>query len=290
MQRTVVSSPQTRALFPAIDFVLFRQGKEPQVKELLQRYGAFRIRNHGLSSQVKESCFGFAKGFFNQPTERKRNVSSFSGFECETVRGSRIPKESLYVSRTELERYPPVSLLYKEMMDQFMPELLESLSQALDLRFSLQHYHKSGDDTIALHHYPMVEGVERNPAHQDFGLLTLLIQEDAGTTSGLEIADLQSTDKKGSSSIGASARFVPVEPGENEITVFVGNMLPKLARTNQCDAVLRSCVHRVASGDRERYSIACFVHADSMTILDEKGITARGHLENWISRSQAQGH
>ncbi|RAK97561.1 uncharacterized protein BO80DRAFT_428040 [Aspergillus ibericus CBS 121593] len=145
-------------------------------------------------------------------------------------------------------------------MNQFIPALLESLSQALDLRFSLPHYHLSGDDTIALHHYPRVGGGERNPAHQDFGLLTLFIQEDAGGRSGLEIADLQSTDQKGSAAIGASARFVPVEPGENEITVFVGNMLPKLAKRHRCQGGLRSCVHRVASGDRERYSI-CLLRA-----------------------------
>ncbi|KAF7125528.1 hypothetical protein CNMCM5793_001767 [Aspergillus hiratsukae] len=282
---------QTRALFPAIDFAQFQQGNDPEARELLKQYGAFRLRNHGISIHAKDNCFAFARTFFSQSDDLKSKVPSFSGFEREKVRGSPIPKESLYVSKDDLQTYPAVQALYNDI-DRIIPDLLRALSTTLDLPFSLDEYHVNSDDEVALHHYPTIAGVERtrnrNPAHRDFGLLTLLIQEDTEGNNGLEVADLDSTAQRGSA-VGSSARFTPVEPGENEITVMLGNMLPKMAKGKGCEGV-RACVHRVAAGEGERYSIACFIHADGRTVLDNEGTTAGEHREQWVSRSQVLDH
>ncbi|KAF7155543.1 hypothetical protein CNMCM6106_004689 [Aspergillus hiratsukae] len=262
---------QTRALFPAIDFAQFQQGNDPEARELLKQYGAFRLRNHGISIHAKDNCFAFARTFFSQSDDLKSKVPSFSGFEREKVRGSPIPKESLYVSKDDLQTYPAVQALYNT----------ESYPTSSGPYRRLWIYHSHLTNITS-------RDRNRNPAHRDFGLLTLLIQEDTEGNNGLEVADLDSTAQRGSA-VGSSARFTPVEPGENEITVMLGNMLPKMAKGKGCEGV-RACVHRVAAGEGERYSIACFIHADGRTVLDNEGTTAGEHREQWVSRSQVLDH
>lgn len=41
------------------------------------------------------------------------------------------------------------------------------------------------EDTLVLHYYPAIGGEERNPAHKDFGFLTLLIQDSIDSSNGL---------------------------------------------------------------------------------------------------------
>lgn len=157
------------------------------------------------------------------------------------------------------------------------------MSKALQLDFSLNDYREDYEDNICLHHYPVTQRAERNPAHKDFGILTLLIQENATSSNGLEVADLTSTNAQSSEGINESARFIPVCPEADEITVLAGISLQKLAGA----AAVAPSVHRVVTTLSThceqgtwlpRYSIAYFVHPDVKSKLDTRGETAGDYL------------
>lgn len=69
MSNTLASSSRdcahvSRKLFPAVDFGLFRCGTVSEVSKasrLLRTYGAFRIKNHGLSPRVTADCFQYVR-------------------------------------------------------------------------------------------------------------------------------------------------------------------------------------------------------------------------------------
>ncbi|KAE8377061.1 hypothetical protein BDV26DRAFT_264372 [Aspergillus bertholletiae] len=271
MQQTSDSLP------PAIDFARLCRGDEPGLKAVIQRYGAFKVKNHGISVSARNECFSFCKSFFGQPDDLKTTDPAFLRFKGEKVKSTHIPKESLYVSKDKLCDYPPVQTLYKEI-DKITPGLLQALSRTLALDPSLESFHNDKIDQLALHHYPDIPGAsERNPAHRDWDLLTILIYEDTRSSNGLEVAELPATD---------NAEFTPVDPGPDEITILLGSTLPKLSKLHGWGGI-RSCLHRV-SGTGERYSIGCFINVDDDTRLNEEGTTARSHREMWETKSKVK--
>ncbi|OJJ72418.1 hypothetical protein ASPBRDRAFT_538804 [Aspergillus brasiliensis CBS 101740] len=271
-----------RTLPPAIDFMRLCQGRESGLRAVIQQYGAFKLRNHGVSLSTKDGCFAFSKSFFGQSSDLKIANPAFSRFEGEKVKGTRIPKESLYICKPDLCEYPTLQKLSKEF-ERITPVLLREISRVLNLSPPLDSFHTGGSDQLALHHYPEVPGArERSPAHRDWGLLTLLMHEDMGSQNGLEVAELPCSHQGGQPA--NNSKFISVVPGNDEITVLLGNMLPRLSKLYQWEEI-RSCAHRV-SGFGERYSIACFVHADDNMLLHEDGTTAREHREKWETQSK----
>lgn len=144
----------------------------------------------------------------------------------------------------------------------------------------------NGEVEIALHHYPNMPAVrERNPAHRDWSLLTLLLHENTGNNNGLEVAELTDLNS-GKQAAVRDAKFIPVNPANGEITVLVGTMLNTLARYYRWDDI-PSCVHRV-SGTGERYSIAYFLHFNDNTRMKEDGTTARDIRTKWETQSKVK--
>ena len=98
---------------------------------------------------------------------------------------------------------------------------------------------------LSLIHYPVISTglfasgeISRNPAHSDFGTLTLLFQDDI---SGLEIADMGSTSSERSATVERSAKFIRVDPIPGTITVNVGYLLMKWSNGRW-----KNTVHRVS--------------------------------------------
>lgn len=120
------------------------------------------------------------------------------------------------------------------------------------------------DPQLRLLHYPAVQrseierqGHSRINAHSDFGLCTLLFQDDVG---GLEIDP------------GRNGEFVPALPVEGTVVVNVGELMQRLTNDR-----VEATVHRVVSpratdgiGEMlpDRYSIAFFVYPDPETVID----------------------
>ena len=79
--------------------------------------------------------------------------------------------------------------------------------------------------------------IARNPAHSDFGTLTLLFQDDIG---GLEIADLGSANTEKSAEFEATGSFSPVKPVPGTIIVNVGYLLMRWSNKRW-----KNTIHRV---------------------------------------------
>lgn len=118
-------------------------------------------------------------------------------------------------------------------------------------------------ESMGLHYYicqDMTSGEgDYSPPHMDGGTLTILVRDD-GECDGLEIADLQSTEKLNSEGIGREASFLPVPAAPGEVVVFVGTRMQRLFGK----ATARACVHRVRapvqpeSSGAARFSLAIF--------------------------------
>jgi isopenicillin N synthase-like dioxygenase len=109
--------------------------------------------------------------------------------------------------------------------------LLKYLSIALDLgpEKSLSRYHTGSLFVSNLVHYPAISAqllrsgeAARNPAHSDFGTLTLLFQRDVG---GFEIADISLTNKTTNAAVEKSGKFLHAAPCTETILVNAGHLL-----------------------------------------------------------------
>ena len=119
-------------------------------------------------------------------------------------------------------------------------------------------------DEVRLNHYSplptekLSDGKhQRAWPHTDFGMLTLLFQDEAG---GLEVEDRSNTGS-----------FIPIQrESPTEMAVYVSDTLEHMTNKH-----LRAGIHQVVTpigiNDRasgvlpERYSIACFLKADRKT-------------------------
>lgn len=125
----------------------------------------------------------------------------------------------------------------------------------------------------------------RNPAHSDFGTLTLLFQDDVG---GLEIADMTSPNIETSAELERSGTFKHVDPVPGTIVVNVGYLLMRWSngrwkstvhRVSEPPHVLKeqdlhnskTCKRNCGGLDEmipERYSIALFSSPDPETLVE----------------------
>ena len=215
----------------------------------------------------------------------------YSGVEDEKIRGMACMKESftsgnpLDDERSNLwpaeERLPGFRRAQEDLLQdcsKLIHQLLECLSLALSLppQDSFGLYHAGSLFDLDLIHYPPLpaevlasDGVARNPAHSDFGSLTLLFQDKVG---GLEIADPSSTTSSLSADVEREGSFMHIEPEPGTVVVNVGYLL---MRWSNCR--WRNTVHRVSRPPSclkekdeipERYSIACFGTPDSATVVE----------------------
>lgn len=153
------------------------------------------------------------------------------------------------------------------------------LSLALNLRDgdSLGKHHASSSFKLSLIHYPAISAnlhqsglLFRNPAHADFGTITLLFQDDVG---GFEIADMSSTTEVKSAALEKLGNFIHVDPEPGAILVNVGYLLMRWTNSRW-----RNTVHRVSEPPNrakqnegmipERFSIAFFGTPDPATVIE----------------------
>ena len=216
-----------------------------------------------------------------------------------------------------------------EMQDcaRLIHHMLNCLDLALDLntKDSFGQYHASSLFNTSLIHYPAVPvgqlssgKLTRNPAHSDFGTLTLLFQDEVG---GLEVADMSSTSNAASATVERSGRFIHADPEVGTIMVNVGYLLMRWTNGRW-----RNTVHRVSEpphwkeqslqgsniddtrnrgGDGletipERYSIAYFSSPDPATVIEalsccctdqapKKSINAGEYLRKKTAAAYTQG-
>ncbi|KXS97062.1 hypothetical protein AC578_10806 [Pseudocercospora eumusae] len=191
-------------------------------------------------------------------------------------------KESFEVGAEDNELQPPVwlpeSILpgFRKITTDFYwechaisLEILRCVAVGLGLdEDSLIRFHSGRYNQLRLLHYPPVPAEElesgrtaRNPAHTDWGSITMLFQDECG---GLEV---EHPRKPGT--------FIPVNPVEGACVMNIGDMLMRWSND-----LLKSSRHRVRQPPRDdrysgpermtraRYSIPYFIVTDPDTLIE----------------------
>ena len=242
----------------------------------LSEVGFMALQNLGLQQSVIERAFAVSRTFFAEP--RATKVRCAYGLAAENFGYQGLLEESLdpgkpadlketFTMRNLMaagiaaDRWP--SGAFRDEMVSFYDDVLgaaQRLQRLLERALGTPDEffvsrHNGENVTLRLLHYPPVDGASVDAeqmgagAHTDYGMLTLLFQDDVG---GLQV---QSSD-------GA---WHDVPPRPDAIVINAGDLLERWSNGRY-----RSTVHRVLprvpSGDR--FSIALFVDPDSDTKVE----------------------
>ena len=261
-----------------------RQSFVRTVGESLTETGFFAVRNHGIPDELTQRAYAVAKGFFHLPADvkaryhdaTKKGQRGFTGFGKEHAKDSQAPdlKEFWQVGRPDVPDDHPVHRLFgpnfwpTEVAD-FGPTLIELYrhldqlggilleASAVYLDEPVNRFRDMADDSdtiVRVLYYPPVApnvpvGAVRSAAHEDINLITLL---SGATAEGLELKRHDGT-------------WMPVHTGFDTIVVDAGDMLQ-----NVTNGLYKSTTHRVVNpsdASKERFSIPCFVHAQTAVDL-----------------------
>ncbi|MEN7343192.1 MAG: 2OG-Fe(II) oxygenase family protein [Pseudomonadota bacterium] len=265
---------------PVIDFAGYDE-RDPaataslarDVDRALSEVGFMAIRNFGIPKQDIVDVFGSAREFFDGNDAVKQRCAYQSASENFGYQG--VAEEHLdptapadlketFTMRNVVNRplddsrWP--SAAFGSQMTAFYSECLRAafklmrvIAHALDLdpEFFVQH-HSGENVTLRLLHYPAIGDRAVEPgqlgagAHTDYGLLTLLFQQNV---SGLEVR-------------ASDGQWQPVAADPDAVVINSGDLLEVWTNGRY-----RSTPHRVKpiSGDQSRQSIAMFVDPDSVT-------------------------
>lgn len=242
------------------------------IKQACEEHGFFCISNHGISLSLQKDLDRLSREFFSLPLEVKNQIhmklggTAWRGFFSvgeELTSDKPDLKEGLYLgenlsssdarvaSKWPLHGpnlYPDIPN-FQESVEEYISEMtslaqklmrLVSLSLGLEADFIFQHYTKSPTVLFRIFHYPPSPASSDSwgvGEHTDYGLLTILQQDDCG---GLEVK--------------TKSGWVQVEPAPNVFVCNIGDMLELLTRGKYV-----STPHRVKNtSGRERFSFPFF--------------------------------
>jgi isopenicillin N synthase-like dioxygenase len=298
---------------PTIDFEAYDEQDDAalddlasEVSDALTRSGFMKVMNLGITSVQIDHTFALSKWFFSLSEEEKSTsayVSAEENFGYQSLGLERLdPSKPADLKQTftlrdllrhdkQDPRWPTPE--FRDELTNFYKACLEGayriqrvFSKALGLEqdFFVQ-YHQGENVSLRLLYYPssgiddVAEGQLGAGAHTDYGMITLLFQNDIG---GLEVQDGEGT-------------WHSVTPENDAIVINTGDLMERWT-----NGKYRSTPHRVQPklGDVDRYSIAVFVDPDTETpvrVLDsclkpgEKPgypeITAGEHIQERIRAS-----
>ncbi len=242
-----------------------------EIDDALSNIGFMALTHLGLERAAVDNAFAISKDFFSLDAEVKQRCAYGAAAENFGYQGmleeSLDPRTPADLKETftmrnilggaiDRERWPSeafarsVAAFYRQalMASERLQRLL-SLALGVSEEYFVQR-HTGENITLRLLHYPpvMADRVAAEQmgagAHTDYGMLTLLLQDDVG---GLQV---QSED-------GA---WHDVAPRPDAIVINSGDLLERWSNGRY-----RSTCHRVLprSSTRDRYSIALFVDPDS---------------------------
>jgi isopenicillin N synthase-like dioxygenase len=245
-----------------------------EVDAACREIGFFCVTGHGVPAELVERLEAVSRQFFSLPEEEKARIGMARGgrawrgwFPVGAELTSGVPdvKEGLYLGQ-ELgpddprvragvplhgpnlfpERPPDlgeVVLAYVDAVTAAGQLVLRAMAQGMGLEPSWFVEHLTADPTVLFRvfHYPPVPAGERAWSvgeHTDYGLVTLLLQDDVG---GLEVHGPQG--------------WVAVPPRPDALVVNLGDMLERMTGGRY-----RSTAHRVRNvSDRDRLSFPLFL-------------------------------
>lgn len=264
---------------PVIDFSRFDHAPDEVAQQIYRaaaEVGFMGVKSLGVDQEMLREIYAASGAFFALPSEQKQQFGysqaqdnfGFLGIDQESLDPATPPdlKETFtmraaYQYSAQDPRWPSES--FRELMVSFYQHcldrafaLLRAFCLALDLPPDFFEQGISGENTsLRLLYYPSVQADQLQPgqlgagAHTDYGVITLLFQDDAG---GLEVKD-------------AAGQWIPVEPEEGVIIINTGDLVERWT-----NGKLRSTAHRVQPkiGGGERRSIAFFVDPDNDVVVE----------------------
>lgn len=277
-----------------------------RIAEACQDHGFFCIQNHGISQKLQKRLDQLSREFFDLPLVEKNKIHmkfgghAWRGFFAlgeELTSGKPDLKEGIYLGEQLNESDPRVKAgwplhgknLYpdvdglSEAIEDYVTEVtalahrlmeIVSLSLGLKRNFIFENYTKDPTILFRIFHYPP----QKNPedgwgvgAHTDYGLLTILKQDDCG---GLEVKT-----KDG---------WLEVPPLENVFVCNIGDMLELLTKGHY-----RSTLHRVRNkSGKERLSFPFFFdpnfEASITPIPTSQDKRASDEVERWDEKNLHQ--
>lgn len=274
--------PKTPTSIPVIDLgssLAGRAAAAEEVHKAARETGFFYVTNHGIEQRLIDGAFAQARQFFALPVEEKLALSQIPGTArgYERLEGQMLdtgspgdlkegytfaadlsadhPYRNANIPEVAPNRWPaPLPGFRENLLDYYLPmlelgrHLMHLLAVSLDLPETFfDEAYRFANPALRIHRYPPhPANAAFNQlgagAHTDWGVITLLAQDDNG---GLEV---QNAD-------GEWLRALPI-PG-----TFVVNLGDMIARwTND---LYHSTMHRVLNdiSGADRYSMALFYNA-----------------------------
>ncbi|PVI01596.1 Clavaminate synthase-like protein [Periconia macrospinosa] len=249
-----------------------------EIYDAFSTVGWVYIKDHGIPQTRVDSVFELAKIFFDLPLEKKyswrlKDAKVNQGYtgDGDEANGGVDHKECYEHRRYNNDLCPSAEELpgFRDTLDEFYGQcltlglnVLKCLAMALELGDNFfDNITKTADPQLRLVHYPSIErkileqeGHARIIPHTDFGLCTLLFQDQTG---GLEVDPFHTGEFK---------QALPI-PGT--VLINIADLMQRLTN-GRC----RSTIHRVVSpktpGDilPARYSIPFFIHPDADVLID----------------------
>lgn len=250
-------------------------------------YGFMKLVGHGVPDAVVAGTFQAAERFFSQPEEAKlpyQERKTNRGFQpmFDNVKPGQKPsgQEAFSMGHPIPPEDPDLLSLpfYAATPWPTLPGFREQLETCYHAMFAVgervlsafalhlgapvdffANVSRNTYSNLRVVHYPPQEAVAHVAdvgvrAHEDQGLVTLLIQDMNG---GLEV-------------LGPEGDWLPVVPDERAIVLNVGKLL-----TRWTNGHLKSAMHRVINrSGRERYSIPLFVHPNYHQVIDPRDFAA----------------
>jgi isopenicillin N synthase-like dioxygenase len=240
----------------------------------LRDSGFMALGNIGFEPALVADTFAAARRFFASSDALKQRCAYRSAAENFGYQGIGIEKldpnrpgdlKETFTMRNVLkaplaaERWPDAA--FQAQMDAFYRRAMQAAARlqrllALALGQPREFFvacHGGENVTLRLLHYPPIEAAQAQQmgagAHTDYGMLTLLLQDDVG---GLQVQDR-----------AGNWHEVPPRPGA--VVINCGDLLERWSNGRY-----RSTTHRVLPRlqGRDRYSIAMFVDPDSATQVE----------------------
>ncbi len=244
-----------------------------QIEAACRDHGFFQIVGHGIPRELDQRLRAASRAFFALPDERKRAiVMARAGVAWrgwfpvggELTSGRPDLKEGLYFGAehapddprvragvplhganqfpVEVPELRPAVLEFMAAATIAAQAVLEGIALGLDLPADYFRAHYTADPTVLfrIFRYPPAPPDDESwgvGEHTDYGLLTLLAQDDVG---GLQVK--------------SRGGWIDVPPVENALVCNLGDMLDRLT-----GGWFRSTPHRVRNtSGRERYSFPFF--------------------------------
>ncbi len=245
-----------------------------QMGRACRDHGFFYVRGHGVSDDLQQRLEGLSRRFFAQDPATKLAIRMQLGGRAwrgyfavgdELTSGRPDQKEGIYFGAELDDEHPRVRaglplhgrnlfpdmagfretvLAYLQALTELGHALMRGLALSLDLPAGYFHDHLTGDPTILfrIFHYPplppeAVESLWSVGEHTDYGLLTILRQDETG---GLQVK--------------SRGQWIDAPPLPATFVCNIGDMLDRMT-----GGLYRSTPHRVrnASG-RGRLSFPFF--------------------------------